>query len=130
MTVVEADPEEPAGTGRFNTTPSGAKWIEFRDNLTVDFPVPVNAFGFFGTDFGDFNGQVSVTFTDAADIESTFNIPHTIPAPNATLIFWGFVNPANTYKRMRLFCTYVVTPPEAQQDFFGVDDVIIGTANP
>lgn len=116
------------GNGRFNTTPSGARFLEFYDDVILDFSTNINALGFYGTDWGDFDGRVKVTLTDSADVETTYDVPHTVPAANSSLIFWGFTHPGAAYKRARLFCTYDSTPGYGEGDFFGVDDIIVGLA--
>lgn len=119
---------EAPGSGRFNTTPAGGIYIVFYDDMILNFSAGISAFGFYGTDWGDFNGQVKVTFTDMADVETTFDVPHSIPSTNGALIFWGFTHPGVLYKRVRFFCTYAVAPGPGAGDFFGVDDIIVGDA--
>ena len=116
------------GNGRFNTTPAGSKFLEFYDDVILNFSSNINALGFYGTDWGDFDGRVKVTLTDAADAETTYDVPHTVPADNASLIFWGFTHPGAAYKRVRLFCTYTTPPGYGEGDYFGVDDLIVGLA--
>lgn len=53
--------------GRFNTTPSGAKWMDCNASastpVTLSFSPAIAALGCYMPDFGDFAGQVSVQLT-------------------------------------------------------------------
>jgi len=116
-------------TGRYNTSPGGSRWVEFRDRMVLSFSSPISALGFYGTDWGDFNGTITVTFTDTDGSEITFTVPNTTPAANASLLFWGFVNPFRQYTQVRFVCNYAVTPLPGDEDYFGIDDLIIATAS-
>jgi hypothetical protein len=106
--------------GRFNTTPGGNRWFDVASSFAIDFSTPISAFGFYGTDIGDFNGQVTAALTDINDVVTTLNIGNTVNGNNASLLFWGFTDAANSYKRITFGNT------AAGDDFFGFDDMIIG----
>lgn len=48
------------GDGRVNTTAGGAFWVESDADFTILLGRDVEAFGFYGTDFGDFEGGLSI----------------------------------------------------------------------
>ncbi len=108
------------GFGRFNTTPGGSKWWLADTGLTIDFDTPVAAFGFYGTDIGDFAGQLTVTLTSVASEISTLTVPHTISGADGSLLFWGFVDTSTQYTRVSFGNT------AAGFDGFGFDDFVVG----
>lgn len=105
-----------SGVGRFAT--SGANWYETNAGLSISFSTEVAAFGFYGTDIGDFNGQLSVTLTRASGTE-TILVPHTLNAPNASLLFFGIIDTANPFTAIQFGTT-------TGDDYFGFDDLTIG----
>lgn len=107
--------------GRFNVTTSGSKFLEFRDNLLITFSSPITAFGLFGTDWGDFLGQVKITLNYANITPVTYVIPHSKPATSGCLVFWGFIStePVNS---LNIFCEYDTVQLE---DYLGIDDIIV-----
>lgn len=129
MKVTNINGDETTVTGRFDTTNGFGRWLEFRDKLTVTFSSPIGAFGFYGTDWGDFYGQVRVRIHYISGSEEVLDIPHTVPAADGNLCFFGFVASENV-EWVEFFCTYA--PPEDPfadpfEDWFGFDDLVIGT---
>ena len=115
----------PIGVGRFNTSgaeggPVGGNWWDSEGRFTIDFDVAISAFGFYGTDIGDFNGQVTVALTDINDVVTNLVINNTVNGNNGSLLFWGFIDTMNSYKRITFGNT------AAGSDFFGFDDMTIG----
>jgi hypothetical protein len=109
--------------GRFNTTPGGSKWWDVSGTFQIDFDAPIAAFGFYGTDIGDFNGQVTVALLGSDGVTTTnLVINNSINTINAAGLFWGFIDTANTYTRITFGNTAAGT------DFFGFDDFVIGDA--
>ena len=123
--------------GRFNTTattpacvtldpPTAAaietcnsRWIETTGSIQIDFGTGFGAFGFYGTDVGDFNGTlllellggpqaVSITLGDFA-------------GSNGAAMFFGFFDSENLYSGVRLSAV-----GSQGRDFFGFDDFIVG----
>lgn len=121
MRVVETPPGGYAG--RFNTTSGGTRFLDFQDNLTITLSTPVNAFGFYGTDVGDFDGQVKVTLTDDVGGTQTFDVPHSLLGSDGALLFWG-IKRAAPIVSVRLFC---VPNTVGLTDYFGIDDIRIGS---
>jgi len=114
--------ENRTDAGRFNTTSGGSKWWDTSSDFIIDFASgsEISAFGFYGTDIGDFDGQVTVTLTNVNNISTTLTVASTVNASNASLLFWGFVDAGNSYTRIRFGNTNAAT------DFFGFDDMVIG----
>jgi hypothetical protein len=107
--------------GRFNTSPGGSKWWEVSGAFQMDFSSPIAAFGFYGTDIGDFNGNVTVALRNAAtNAVTNLVINNTLNGRNGSLLFWGFVDPTTTYNRITFGNT------NAGVDFFGFDSMTIG----
>jgi hypothetical protein len=112
--------------GRFNTTgaeaapAAGKTWVS-EGSFVIDFDKAIAAFGFYGTDIGDFDGQVTVKLENTAtsDVEN-LTINNTINGNNASLLFWGFIDLGKSYNRITFGNT------QAGTDFFGFDDMIVG----
>lgn len=113
------------GAGRFNTTPGysadlGQYW-EVSGAFSIDFSnTPISAFGFYGTDIGDFNGQVTVALTDTNNQVTNLTIDNTVSGNNGALLFWGFIDTGAKYKSITFGNT------NEGVDFFGFDDMVIG----
>lgn len=114
--------ESGTSTGRFPT--SGNQFYEVTGDFGIDFATPVAAFGFYGTDIGDFDGRLTVTLTDSNGVESVFEVAHTINQGNydESLLFWGFIDSTMSYTSL----TFGNTAPGV--DYFGFDDMTIGDA--
>ncbi|WP_310425823.1 hypothetical protein [Chamaesiphon sp. VAR_48_metabat_135_sub] len=92
--------------------------------FTINFNTAVAAFGFYGTDLGDFDGQLTLGLSNG----STLTVPHTfgpnpLGAPNGSLLYYGLIadNAGETFTSM----TFGNTQPGV--DFFGFDDLTVGT---
>lgn len=115
-----------AANGRFNTTPAGAFYVEVGTNgldntngarLVLSAPSPI--FGFYGTDFGDFNAEYFLELTTSA---GTFNTSFPVPLgpPDGCLLFWGVVfRDGTTISQVRVTWT-------SPDDVPGFDDLIVG----
>ena len=119
---------DPVSQGRFNTTgatagPTPGNWWDVAGLFQLDFSEGISAFGFYGTDIGDFSGQVTVALRDANTAAvTTYTIVNDPSAGNASLLFWGFIDAAAAYDRITFGNTASGT------DFFGFDDMTIGDA--
>ena len=104
------------GFSRFAT--SGNNYLQNASNMLLTFSDDVAAFGFYGTDFGDINGVVSLTFTGGA--VEVFNVPSTQgSAADGNLIFWGIIDTDNTFSSVNFAAS-------GGGDVFGFDDMVIG----
>ena len=110
--------------GRFNTTSGGSKWWDVSGSFTLNFTgTAVSAFGFYGTDVGDFAGQITLKLTDTSNEVSTLTIPAAAGSADGGLLFFGFVDHARAYKQITFGNT------GDGNDFFGFDDMVIGDLN-
>lgn len=109
------------GGGRFPT--SGTKLWNVEPGVgafTILFSQPVSAFGFFGTDIGDFGGNITLALQPSgggAPVNLVVN--NTLSAPNASLLFYGFIDNSASY-------TQVTFGNTSGADGFGFDDMTIG----
>ena len=109
--------------GRFNTTPGGNRWWDVSGAFGITFGTAVSAFGFYGTDIGDFAGQITIQlFKETADVipAQALTVANTVNGRNGSLLFWGFVDRVNAYKKI------VFGNTAMGYDGFGFDDMVIG----
>jgi hypothetical protein len=107
--------------GRFNTTTGGDKfWEASSASFSISFGTAISAFGFYGTDIGDFNGQVRLMLIDVNDVQTELLVPHTQNGNSGSLLFFGFIDAANSYKSITFSNT------GSGGDFLGFDDMVIG----
>ena len=107
-----------SSAGRFAI--SGTKYLQ-TDNgqgLSLTFSAPQAIFGFFGTDVGDFGGQLTLSFDGGTPI----NVPNSTNAANGTALFFGYIDEDNP------FSTVVFGNTNSSSDVFGFDDFTIGRA--
>ena len=104
------------GAGRFPT--SGSQYLETSGDadFTIDFSDPISAFGFFGTDIGDFAGDLVLTLTNGTTETITAT---TAGSSDGALLFFGFTNDMGSYTKIEFENT-------GSGDFFGFDDMTIG----
>ena len=107
--------------GRFNTTTGGSRWWDVNGAFDIAFGTAISAFGFYGTDIGDFDGQVTIALTDINNVVTNLTVGNLINGANGSLLFFGFVDAGNSYTRLR----FGNTSPGGT-DFFGFDDMVIG----
>lgn len=116
----------PSGNtvGRFPT--SGTKYVEVAgvsgNFMDVVFSTPQAAFGFFGTDIGDFLGQLTIAFDHVDGTTTVLDIPHGLPAPDGAVLYFGAI--ATSADKTFTKITFGNTGSSA--DFFGFDDLTIG----
>ncbi len=108
--------EDSPRAGRFAT--SGSQYLETRNGFQIDFSTAISAFGFFGTDIGDFNGQITLDFLSGGSTQYT--VQNTIGAANGSLLYWGIIDVLNPFTRITFGNTNT-------NDVFGFDDMTIGT---
>jgi len=106
------------GLGRFATSGTHYLNIALGDGFTLDFSAPISAFGFYGTDIGDFSGQLLLHLENGSTLDVI--VPHTVNAPDGSLLFWGFIDSMNSY-------THIDFTNTSGSDSFGYDDMTIGT---
>lgn len=104
--------------GRFNTSPGGSQYWESGQTFSIDFSDPIAAFGFYATDIGDVNGQVTLTASNGTVTDLA--LPSTVNGPDGSLLFYGFIDDSQSYTSV------VFGNTAAGVDFFGFDDMVIG----
>jgi hypothetical protein len=107
------------GAGRFATSGSNFIEIDSGNNFQISFGTAISAFGFNGTDIGDFSGQFTLVLTDIANQTSSFDIDGS--STNGSSLFWGFIDNSNSYTNIAFTST-------AGSDVLGFDDMTIGNA--
>ena len=111
------------GAGRFPI--SGSQYLETGagSGFTITFSQPISAFGFYGTDIGDFGGVLSLALGGTN--------PDTLTVPSSTMgtptsgsaLYFGFYDTSNTYSSISFNNT-----GSGGVDIFGFDDFTIGNA--
>ena len=101
---------------------SGTTYLEFLGFSTVAFTEQISAFGFYGTDIGDFQGQVGLQTFLGTDPNptNTFNITSGTGNPG-NVIYFAFIDYDNPFDRIEFNNTAIGA------DVFGFDDFTIGT---
>lgn len=133
-------------TGRYNITPCDAdgvnceKWWETAYTFTLDFgDADYSAFAFFGTDFSDFGGTVTIELlnSDLSAVKASIlvagpsadavadNSGSDTTAGNGSLLHFGFTDDTQAYGGVRFVVSQTVTDP-AKYDFLGFDELILG----
>ncbi len=110
------------GVGRYGVTgdPDATEnFWETSSSQTITFSAPVAAFGFFGIDIGDFNGQVTVT--TSGGLNQVFNVGNTLNGNGGSVLFWGVIDTAATFTSI----TFGNTAPGS--DFFAFDNFTVGS---
>jgi hypothetical protein len=110
-------PASPAG--RIPT--SGTKYFTANNTFNIAFSTPQAAFGFYGTDIGDFNGQLTLTLNFAGGGSTVIDVPHTLEAPSASILYFGVI--ATTSAELFSSLSFGTTTGD---DIFGFDDMTIG----
>jgi len=95
-------------------------WETSSASFTLTFTEEIAAFGFYGIDLGDFNGQVTLTMSGGG--VSVYDVNHsTGSGANGALLFWGIIDTVNTFTSISFANT------GSGSDYFGFDDFTIGT---
>jgi hypothetical protein len=105
------------GLGRYPT--SGQNYWTASNSFSLNFTTPVSAFGFYGVDIGDYNGQVVLGLVNGST--TNLNIGNSTNISGGSVLYYGFYDLSNSYSSI----TFGNTAPGS--DFFGFDDFTIGT---
>jgi len=106
------------GVGRYAI--SGTQYVEVSSALfSISFSDPIAAFGFYGIDAGDFDGQLVLTASNGAS--QVMSIPHTVGAPGGSVLYFGFYDLEETYTQIAFSNT------GSFEDYFGFDNMTIGS---
>lgn len=111
--------------GRFNTTPSGSKFVELsngvevQDEATLTPSVNKTAIGFYLSDIADFSNTLTIT-VNTSNGSLIYVIPNPNPvAPVTFAMFFAFCLVDRTVINVNLKWTNT-------NDIIGIDDIIIG----
>lgn len=126
--------------GRFNTTPNlpdgepGKYWrvnASGSGQFSITFDRAISAFGFYGTDIGDFGGILSLVLKPwdvTLPLETLVVRPQTTSAAaNGLALFYGFANASRAYSSIS-FVTSGTLLDNANSDYFGFDDFVVADA--
>lgn len=98
---------------------SGDNYWESGSSFTLTFSEAISAFGFYGVDIGDFNGQVVLGLTGGGT--TTINIGNSMNIAGGSVLYFGFYDLDDAYTSITF------TNTNAGTDYFGFDDFTIGT---
>lgn len=115
--VVSVAPGTTNGAGRYAI--SGSNYYDTDSSFTITFSKAVAAFGFFGVDVGDFNGQITLTLTSGGVV--VLNIGNSVNIPGGGVLYFGYIDPDNPFTSVQFGNT------AASVDVFGFDDMTIGS---
>lgn len=108
--------------GRFPV--SGSQYLRTWQDFNLAFSDPISTFGFYGTDIGDFGGQLTLTLTRVGGETTTLIIPAVVgssASTNGNELFFGFIDPTQSYTNIAFGDT-----ADEIDDVFGFDDMTIG----
>lgn len=108
-----------ASSGRFATSPTQYLKTDAGQAFNIAFSSGISAFGFYGTDIGDFGGQISLQLTGGSN--PLLNVGNSTNAPDGSLLFYGFIDDADSY-------TNIAFSNSSGTDVFGFDDMVVGDA--
>ncbi|GAB4036658.1 MAG: hypothetical protein Fur0014_03480 [Rubrivivax sp.] len=146
---------DPVANGRFDTTGNGGKWWLAAATFTIDFDAPIEAFGLYITDAGDFAGNLGMKLTrsdgsstDVFDLDAFFRSQHTAydnrstgstmggqpddNAANGWLQFLGFYDDQcsrvidRCYTQVEFILGQTDPGDTNSWDYLGFDDLIVG----
>ncbi len=104
---------------------SGINFInDFQKVYAIEFDEPKSAFGFFVTDVGDFEGELSIGLTYEDESREALEVPHTINARSGSALYFGLIDAEKSFTRIELINTRYF------HDAFGYDDITIATPKP
>jgi len=93
-----------AQQGRFGTTLGGRGHylaVSTGSAFTASFDTAIAAFGFYGTDVGDFDGTLTAYLRHAGSAEEdSFIVRRRQPASSGALLFWGFASLNASYDQI------------------------------
>lgn len=106
--------------GRFSI--SGEKYWQTTGSFSINFSKEIAAFGFYGTDIGDYNGQVTLLLENTlTNYSQLLTINNTINAPDGSALYYGLIAEAG-----ELFNKITFGNTNSGNDYFGFDDMTIG----
>ncbi|MBN2483719.1 MAG: VPLPA-CTERM sorting domain-containing protein [Candidatus Omnitrophica bacterium] len=107
------------GYGRYAI--SGSNYWESGSSFSISFSDPVAAFGFYGIDIGDFDGQLTLALLDEGGTTTNVTIPNSTNIAGGSVLYFGYIDTLNPF----VSATFGNTASGV--DFFGFDDMTIGS---
>jgi hypothetical protein len=117
--IATVAPGTTNGFGRYAI--SGANYWEVSGAFTIAFSDPVAAFGFWGVDIGDFNGQVTLTLQSGGVVNLT--VPNSTNIAGGSVLYYGLIAEGAG----ELFTSITFGNTAAGTDVFAFDDMTIGS---
>jgi hypothetical protein len=120
--------------GRFDTSGDG-QWWRTAVSFDIDFAANISAFGFYGTDFGDFAGTFLMELLLADGTSVKYDLLDVMAPANAAtngwLQFFGVVDDTNSdqISGVRFNITQASSDPD-DWDFLGFDSFVVGDVEP
>ena len=109
------------GVGRYPI--SGNKYWEASDVIGINFSKAVAAFGFYGVDIGDFEGQLTLTLLNTlTNFQQTVTVPHTMQGLGGGVIYFGLIAESN-----EVFDRIVFGNTAPGVDYFSFDNMTVGS---
>lgn len=114
----------PNGSGLFAIS-NPNYYLTDTSAFSVAFNSPIAAFGFYGTDIGDWGGALSLTLTKSGGGTVSLNVPALIGSngsqpENGSVLYFGFYDLGATY-------TSIAFNNSNTADIFGFDNFSVGT---
>ena len=105
---------------------SGSKfWLADSGDFTINFTKPINAFGFYGTDIGDWGGSLILHYSNGTN--RSIYVGNTVTGGGSTTsstLYFGFIE-----KDLRkAFRSITFENTDSTSDVFGFDDITIARA--
>ena len=125
-----------SGSGRVSNSNGGGRWATSGSrywsaktgDFTVSFSEAITAFGFFGTDIGDFGGNASLSVNYVDGSQGTLSLGNTVGqngSTNGSVLFYGFFE-VDANKAF----TSISFLNSSNSDYFGFDDMVVGNSAP
>jgi hypothetical protein len=86
--------------------------------LTINFSSSISAFGFYGTDIGDFNGVVELRLNGA--VTTTVSVNNSTNISGGGVLYFGVIDDTNSFNQV------VFRNTGSGDDIFGFDDMTVG----
>jgi len=104
---------------------SGVNYLQVSSSyFQLSFSRPVTAFGFYGIDIGDFSGLFTLDVTRPNGSSTTYTLDDTYRSPGGGVLYWGLIDAENPFSEIRF------SNSNSGTDWFGFDDMTVGTARP
>lgn len=111
-------------TGRYPI--SGQKYWEAWEEFSIDFSDPIAAFGFYGTDIGDINGNLTLTLLNSlTGFSQQLTVNHTAGRPGnlgGSVLYLGLIADPN-----QVFNKIIFSNNSGGTDAFAFDNMTIGS---